>query len=204
MTPAAINEHNQWQERVPPLPSLPNLPALCPWPEDQAWTQPLPSDWDSLATIIVRPVGHILCHTGAALLWLGGGSLTLPMEVDSWLRGCMLDASDRNLRLRTVAGEIEIQAVKTASARRILLVLTLKSAGAIGPRVKNYRFTARESEVAHWICQGKTNAEIAAILGVSPRTVHKHVEHILDKTNASSRLALTALLNGKEPVALAR
>lgn len=57
--------------------------------------------------------------------------------------------------------------------------------------------TPREAEVCHWICEGKANAEIAVILGASPRTVHKHVEHIFAKTGVASRVALAALLNGE-------
>lgn len=47
--------------------------------------------------------------------------------------------------------------------------------------------TSRECEVLHWIAQGKRDAEIAAILATSTRTVAKHVEHILAKLQAESR-----------------
>ena len=52
----------------------------------------------------------------------------------------------------------------------------------------------REREVAHWICFGKSNAEIAAILGISPRTVQKHNEHIFEKLAVDSRMALARRL----------
>ena len=47
--------------------------------------------------------------------------------------------------------------------------------------------TPREAEVAGWMARGKTNAEIAAILGLSPRTAEKHVERVLRKAGAHSR-----------------
>lgn len=55
--------------------------------------------------------------------------------------------------------------------------------------------TRREGEVLYWICQGKSNPEIASVQGISHRTVHKHVEHILAKLNVETRAAamLTAL-----------
>lgn len=49
--------------------------------------------------------------------------------------------------------------------------------------------TPRECEVIFWIAQGKRDAEIAVILGASAKTVSKHVEHILEKLGAETRLA---------------
>jgi DNA-binding CsgD family transcriptional regulator len=47
--------------------------------------------------------------------------------------------------------------------------------------------TAREFEVARLVAEGRTNAEIAGELGLSPKTVSAHVEHILGKLGASRR-----------------
>jgi DNA-binding CsgD family transcriptional regulator len=49
--------------------------------------------------------------------------------------------------------------------------------------------TRREREVLHWLGEGKRNAEIAAILGLSSRTVSTHVEHILEKLGVETRTA---------------
>lgn len=51
----------------------------------------------------------------------------------------------------------------------------------------------REGEVLHWIAEGKRDAEIATILGIAPRSVSKHVEHILAKLGAETRTAAAAL-----------
>jgi DNA-binding response OmpR family regulator/DNA-binding CsgD family transcriptional regulator len=51
--------------------------------------------------------------------------------------------------------------------------------------------TPREAEVLYWIAQGKSNADIAIILGASVRTVHKHVEHVFEKLGVESRNAAT-------------
>ena len=53
--------------------------------------------------------------------------------------------------------------------------------------------TARESEVLALVAEGRANKEIAATLGVSPRTVEKHVESLLRKTGARSRTHLAAM-----------
>ncbi len=47
--------------------------------------------------------------------------------------------------------------------------------------------TPRESHILDWIVEGKRNAEIAVILGVSTRTVEKHVEHVLAKLKVETR-----------------
>jgi len=55
--------------------------------------------------------------------------------------------------------------------------------------------TPRQAEVLYWIAQGKTNAEIAIILGTSPRTVEKHVEQLLERLQVENRVAAAARAN---------
>jgi DNA-binding CsgD family transcriptional regulator len=52
--------------------------------------------------------------------------------------------------------------------------------------------TRRESEVLLWIAEGKRDAEIGRILGISPRTASKHVEGILKKLEAETRTGAVA------------
>ena len=47
--------------------------------------------------------------------------------------------------------------------------------------------TQRELEVVEWIVAGKRNHEIGKILECSPRTVQKHVQHILEKLHLETR-----------------
>lgn len=49
--------------------------------------------------------------------------------------------------------------------------------------------TARERDVLQWLACGKTDADIAALLCISPRTVHKHLEHIYVKLGVETRTA---------------
>jgi DNA-binding NarL/FixJ family response regulator len=53
--------------------------------------------------------------------------------------------------------------------------------------------TAREAEVLMWIARGKTNKDIGEILGSSPRTVNKHLEHIFEKLGVSTRSAAVSV-----------
>ena len=52
--------------------------------------------------------------------------------------------------------------------------------------------TVREFEVARLVADGLTNAEIAAELRLSPRTVGAHVEHILAKLGFTRRAEIAA------------
>jgi DNA-binding CsgD family transcriptional regulator len=54
------------------------------------------------------------------------------------------------------------------------------------------RLTARETEVLLWVARGKTNRDIAEILGMSPRTVNKHLEQVFEKLGVETRTAAAA------------
>ncbi len=47
--------------------------------------------------------------------------------------------------------------------------------------------SSRENETLHWMTEGKRNGEIATILGISERTVEKHVAIILKQLGAENR-----------------
>ncbi len=53
-----------------------------------------------------------------------------------------------------------------------------------------YGLTFRELTVLHLVAEGKSDGEIAAVLGISPRTANKHMENILAKMGGSSRTEL--------------
>lgn len=47
--------------------------------------------------------------------------------------------------------------------------------------------TPRQAEVVYWVAQGKSNPEIAVILGTSPRTIDKHMERIFLRLGVENR-----------------
>jgi DNA-binding NarL/FixJ family response regulator len=51
----------------------------------------------------------------------------------------------------------------------------------------------REQEVVIWAVQGMTNTEIAAQLGISPKTVKTHLQNVFRKLNVRRRVQLSAL-----------
>lgn len=72
---------------------------------------------------------------------------------------------------------------KPAHAPRGIDFTGLRSAG----------FTPRQCEVLGWVAHGKRDIDIARILGISPRTVGKHIEHLLAKLHAENRTAAVSL-----------
>ncbi|MGA8005638.1 MAG: XrtB/PEP-CTERM-associated transcriptional regulator EpsA [Burkholderiales bacterium] len=54
--------------------------------------------------------------------------------------------------------------------------------------IAGHELSSREQEILGWICQGKTNVEIADTLKISPFTVKNHVQRIFKKIGVSSRM----------------
>jgi DNA-binding response OmpR family regulator/DNA-binding CsgD family transcriptional regulator len=75
-----------------------------------------------------------------------------------------------------------------------LVALRVESDAAIVEALTQaFRLTQREAEVLYWVIKGKTNRDIGDILGTSPRTVHKHLEHVFAKLGVETRTAAAAL-----------
>jgi DNA-binding CsgD family transcriptional regulator len=51
-----------------------------------------------------------------------------------------------------------------------------------------------------WISRGKTNKEVGMILGSSPRTINKHLEHIFEKLGVVTRAAAVSMVLRRTPV----
>ena len=56
-----------------------------------------------------------------------------------------------------------------------------------------FKLTLREAEVLYWVVKGKTNRDIGDILGTSPATVKKHLEHVFVKLGVETRTAAANL-----------
>lgn len=58
---------------------------------------------------------------------------------------------------------------------------------------ERFHLTEREVQVLRWVACGKTNRDIGDILGLSPRTVNKHLEHVYVKLGVETRTAAASV-----------
>ena len=56
----------------------------------------------------------------------------------------------------------------------------------------------REKEMVDWVCQGKTNSEIAALSSLSKNTVKHHLTNAFGKLGAKTRAQLMHRLAAQE------
>jgi len=62
-----------------------------------------------------------------------------------------------------------------------------------------FRLTPRELAVSRLLAEGRSNEEVARLLGVSIHTARRHVEHVLMKLGVHSRAAVGATLREERP-----
>lgn len=65
------------------------------------------------------------------------------------------------------------------------------------PALRERGLTARESEVLGWVVLGRSNAEVATLLGLSDRTVQKHLERCYRKLGVSNRSEAAAVARSR-------
>lgn len=74
----------------------------------------------------------------------------------------------------------------------LVRVLANKQAAQLKVATVRPVISMREQEVLHWLREGKTNWEIAQILGLSEKTVKNHVQHIMVKLRVNNRTQAVA------------
>jgi DNA-binding CsgD family transcriptional regulator len=162
-------------------------------------------DGAALGMIACEAQGRVLFITALARQYLAeyfGGpkhvDRVLPPELLGWVR-------DQNAQLKTGILPPARSAIVARKNNNRLIVRMLSSDGTnlllLEQSVSSMSIAAtdghalsrREREVLALAAQGKTNGEIAAVLGMSPQTAKKHMEHILHKMGVENRTAAVAL-----------
>ena len=156
----------------------------------------------SHAAISLRSDGTPLWQTKQATEWMEKyfpgeqvASNALPAPVTDWLRHALTQISSAE-SLMIEQGSDCLHLTLSQRDRELLLLLEEKHEIAT-PSLDVYQLTPRELDVLTWLARGKTNRDIAEILGMSPRTVNKHLEHIFVKLGVETRSAAAALVAGK-------
>ncbi len=82
---------------------------------------------------------------------------------------------------------------QTADGEWLLVLREENDAAQIEALISGFALTRKEAEVLYWVSKGKTSPDIGEILGSSPRTVNKHLEHIYEKLGVETRTAAANL-----------
>lgn len=120
----------------------------------------------------------------------------LPVSLWKWVKAAV-EKSDKKgeyaaptkpLRLKNNDEKLTVSLCFDPGSRFVTLLLKTKS--ILTPKkLLELGVTKSEAKILYWITMGKTNAEIAYLCGISPRTVQKHIENICNKLGTENRTA---------------
>jgi DNA-binding NarL/FixJ family response regulator len=160
--------------------------------------------------LAIAAIGIVRWYTPQAARLLGeafrqpveGGAadareIRLPKAVASWVES--LDrgetrAATASFRLEAGDKRLSLSYLGKIGTDEYLLRLTEAEAPSDSQLLReSLGLTAREAEVLAWIARGKSNRNISEILGISARTVDKHLEQIYAKLGVENRASAAAL-----------
>jgi len=153
-------------------------------------------DVAGMGVVLVDAHGRIAWRSPQAALWLQGlGEPAAPGLLPAALDGVLSPGA--GIPATTAEGaRLSVRNLGAAALGETMLLLALRREGGGAARLADAALTPRETEVLSWLAKGKTNRDIADILGMSPRTVNKHLEHIFEKLGVETRAAAAALASG--------
>jgi DNA-binding response OmpR family regulator len=148
--------------------------------------------------------GKIVWQTPLARTLMQGylADTGLQEQLPAWLQATQLAHSQRQshppLTLARGSRRLIFSAAEYSENEQWMIVLREESDVATIESLMNcFKLTQRESEVLNWVIKGKTNRDIGDILGTSPRTVNKHLEHVFVKLGVETRTSAAAVALGK-------
>src|SRR3569833_2352590 len=135
---------------------------------------------------------------------LGAGAVDeviLPESLRAWLEQAQAGragSKEGGTKAAAVAipdhPELKLYYMGSAGTNEFLLRLAKEQTGLLPSAFSSeFGLTAREGEVLSWLSKGKHKRDIAQILGLSPRTVDKHLEQIYAKLGVENRTAAAAI-----------
>ena len=157
-------------------------------------------DVAGLGVVVLDGQGRVAWRSPQAARWLEEAFADQPFPMEAagdWLAGAHQpdQAGHQDLALALADGRQLLARHMGASGLGESMVLLSHEApqAPAAPRLQQVALTPRETEVLSWLSKGKTNRDIADILGMSPRTVNKHLEHIFEKLGVETRTAAAAV-----------
>jgi len=126
-----------------------------------------------------------------------GDEMILPAALQEWLEQAQHGKSGSKTPATASFPdhpELRLYYMGNAGPNEVLLRLAKDTASTLPVEfTSELGLTTREAEVLSWLSKGKTNRDIAQILGLSPRTVDKHLEQIYAKLGVENRTAAAAI-----------
>jgi DNA-binding CsgD family transcriptional regulator len=123
-----------------------------------------------------------------------GEEFALPESMLQWLAQKGKAKSKAQTASLPENEQLQLQYMGTLAPNEFLLRLAKDSSADTPIEFSSeLGLTTREGEVLSWLSKGKTNRDIAQILGLSPRTVDKHLEQIYAKLGVENRTAAAAI-----------
>lgn len=108
---------------------------------------------------------------------------SLPGAVEEWVRA----GEPPTLRAARGPRRIAVEAIISNGGK--VLTVSVRDVNDLDRALRELGLTLRERHVALHLCDGLQDAQIADALGLSVRTVHKHLEHVYGKLGVSTRTA---------------
>jgi CheY-like chemotaxis protein/DNA-binding CsgD family transcriptional regulator len=163
--------------------------AITPQNGKIVWQTPLARDW--MNSYFLNDIGLSEAR-----------ELITPPTIYDWVTAAYQeDRSGTSLEALTViqsAKRLILSPADISSEEQWMIVLREESdAAQIEALMHIFKLTKRESEVLYWTIKGKTSRDIGDILGSSPRTVNKHLEHVFVKLGVETRTAAASLAASK-------
>jgi CheY-like chemotaxis protein/DNA-binding CsgD family transcriptional regulator len=163
------------------------------------------------ATITVRALdGALLWQTPLArdllLRYCGTQAPQTPPTVLEWLQQCLgrLDQPGEPPRLTLEQGakRLSFRLHQQIDASEplgdwLIVMREVSDTAVIEALALSFKLTPKEAEVLYWVVKGKTNKDIGDILGSSPMTVKKHLEHVFVKLGVETRTAAAGMAMGR-------
>lgn len=158
------------------------------------------ADVGGLGVVLLDAQGRVAWRSPQAQGWLAEAFEGDEVRATDWLNAAAAEPAATAL---PGGDRLLARQVGAAGLGEAMLLLQRERAGDGPPqdsgRLANAALTPRETEVLSWLAKGKTNRDIAEILGMSPRTVNKHLEHVFEKLGVETRAAAAALASRMLP-----
>jgi CheY-like chemotaxis protein/DNA-binding CsgD family transcriptional regulator len=158
--------------------------AITPQDGKMVWQSPLARQW--MQRYFYESGLHPTEHT--------------PEPIFNWLQNMQQSnpVSTQALNIIKGSSRLTLSLADDSSDEQWIILLSEESDEAqIQALTTTFGLTKRESEVLYWAIKGKTNRDIGDILGTSPRTVNKHLEHVFTKLGVETRTAAASFVASK-------